>query len=318
MDKQSFLGKLVIALLAICLLVITVVVVFDPFYHYHKPWFGLKAVLNEPEHQVIGTIRNFDYDAIILGSSLAENYDNEWFDNGFNCTTIKGIKKSGTTAYLTYYLDTAYRNHDLKYVFYSLDVSALLADYSLDLKEDGMPVYLYDNNPFNDVNYIFNKDVIFEKIPYMLAQSMSNDYRESESYNWAKYKSFSEEIARSNYDEPERQELSEEMAKKYADNIENNVSAIEFIVNKHPETIYYIWIPPYSSLWRDEMDRLGQTDVVADSIAHAKETLEKYENVRFISFIDDYEITDNLDNYMDPIHYSQEISYYIYSQLLQK
>ena len=27
-------------------------------------------------------------DAIILGSSLAENYDNEWFDNGFNCTTI--------------------------------------------------------------------------------------------------------------------------------------------------------------------------------------------------------------------------------------
>ena len=34
------------------------VFLFDPFYHYHKPWFGLKQVLNEKEYQVVGTDRS--------------------------------------------------------------------------------------------------------------------------------------------------------------------------------------------------------------------------------------------------------------------
>ena len=76
MTSQNFIKRLCITVLALIVLIGGVVYVFDPFYHYHKPWLGLKAVLNDKEYQCIGTLRNFDYDALIVGSSVMENNDN--------------------------------------------------------------------------------------------------------------------------------------------------------------------------------------------------------------------------------------------------
>ena len=64
----------------------------------------------------------------MLGSSVAENYNNRWFDEAFGCTTIKGIKSSASTADLLYYLEEAYQDHELQYVFYNLDLFALGAE----------------------------------------------------------------------------------------------------------------------------------------------------------------------------------------------
>ena len=51
-DKQNsknFIKRLAIAVLALLVFIGAIVFVFDPFYHYHKPWFGMKAVLNDKE-----------------------------------------------------------------------------------------------------------------------------------------------------------------------------------------------------------------------------------------------------------------------------
>ena len=49
----------------------------------------LKAVLTKKEYQGIGTIRNFNYDSLLVGSSTAENFNNKWFDEAFDAVTIK-------------------------------------------------------------------------------------------------------------------------------------------------------------------------------------------------------------------------------------
>ena len=72
-DKQSskkFIKRLTAMVLIILVLIGVVVFAFDPFYHYHKPWFGMKAVLNDKEYQCIGTLRNFDYVSIISVARL--------------------------------------------------------------------------------------------------------------------------------------------------------------------------------------------------------------------------------------------------------
>ena len=61
--KYFFTGTAVLLLLCILL-----VVTFDPFYQYHKPLPGLKAVLTDKEYQCAGSLKNFDYDAVIAGS----------------------------------------------------------------------------------------------------------------------------------------------------------------------------------------------------------------------------------------------------------
>ena len=74
------------------LLCILAVVLFDPFYQYHKPLKGLKAVLTDKEYQCVGSLKTFDYDSVVAGSSVAENYNNGWFDQGFGCKVIKAVR----------------------------------------------------------------------------------------------------------------------------------------------------------------------------------------------------------------------------------
>ena len=136
------------------LMIGAVVVLIDPFFHYHKPWFGLKAVLTNKEYQCIGSLRTFDYDSLIVGSSVAENYYNGWFNEGFDCTAVKAVRSYGATADLCYLLDAAYENHQLKYIFYSMDTSSLAADPVPTYELTGCPMYLYNKNYPDDVEYL--------------------------------------------------------------------------------------------------------------------------------------------------------------------
>ena len=170
--SQKFIKQFFIRTLLLLAVVIAVVILFDPFYHYHKPLPGLKAVLTDKEYQCIGTLRTFDYNALIVGSSVCENYNNHWFDEGFSCTTIKAIRSYGATADLKYLLDNAYENHELRYVFYNIDPSSLSASTEPTYVSTGCPMYLYDKNPWNDYQYVLNKDVLLEKLPYMMAFSL--------------------------------------------------------------------------------------------------------------------------------------------------
>ena len=164
MVNSKWIRRFAVWTAALLAAIAAVVVIFDPFYHFHGPLPGMKAVVTKSEYQCIGTIRNFSYDSVLAGSSTAENYNNHWFDEAFSCRTVKAIKSSGTCADLKFYMEEAFATHDLKNVFYSLDLFALDGDPETNFVNDSMPLYLYDKNPFNDVKYLFNKDVLFEDI----------------------------------------------------------------------------------------------------------------------------------------------------------
>lgn len=74
-------------------------------------------MLTKKEYQSIGTIRNFNYDSLLVGSSTAENFNNKWFNEAFGATTIKAIKSSGITAQLDYYLTQAFEEREIKNIF---------------------------------------------------------------------------------------------------------------------------------------------------------------------------------------------------------
>lgn len=311
---KKFLKCFIIASVSLLLLCMGLVILFDPFYQYHKPLPGLKAVLADKEYQCIGTLKTFDYDSLIVGSSVSENYNNHWFDEGFDCTSIKAIRSYGATADLCYLLDVAFAHQDIQYVFYNLDPSALSADPVPTYESTGCPMYLYDDNHFNDIEYLLNKDVLFEKIPYMLANSFIGDYDEGLSYNWAQWKSFSEDMLLSQYiRRPSIQEMKP--ADYYQHNLDANLALLTEQITSHPETNFKIFIPPYSMLWWDSMHRTGETETYLYNMEHAMEELLTYDNVELYFFLNDREIVTNLNNYMDLLHFSQDINKYIYECL---
>ena len=52
----------------------SVIVYVDPYFHYHGPQSNLYYELNNERSQNDGIIRHFDYDSMIIGTSMAENF----------------------------------------------------------------------------------------------------------------------------------------------------------------------------------------------------------------------------------------------------
>ena len=314
-NSQKFIKRLLITVLIVAVLIGTVVFAFDPFYHYHKPWFGLKAVLNDKEYQCVGTLRNFDYDALLVGSSVMENNDNAWYDSAFGVKSIKAIRSYGATADLCYLMDEAYAEHDIKLVYYNIDPSALNGSTETTYESTGCPMYLYDKNPFNDVNYLFNKDVLFEKIPYQIANSFIGDYNEGLSYNWAKWKNFNSDMAlglyhRSNEVVP----MMEETA--YAEELAGNIALLTSQVEAHPETEFIFFYPVYSMLWWDGVVRSGERDAYIYNEIQMTKALLQYDNVRVFCFQAQEEVATNLELFMDSIHFAPEINKLMLDEVL--
>lgn len=309
--KQFFITSGI--LFALCILA---VILFDPFFQYHKPLPGLKAVLTDKEYQCIGSLRNFDYDSVIVGSSVCENYYNGWFDQGFDCTSIKAIRSYGATADLCYLMDVAFENQDLKYIFYNLDPSSLTAEPQTTYELTGCPMYLYDQNYMNDVEYWLNKGVLLEKVPYLIANSFMGDYDENNSYNWAQWKEFNSDMILGLYI---RKPSVEEMKApdSYQDLCSKNLELLTSRIEAHPETTFYVFVPPYSMLWWDNLYREGDTEAYLYNMEQAMATLLNYDNVEFYYFQNDKDVITNLENYMDTLHFSPEINEYICNSLIE-
>lgn len=312
--SQKFIKQFFIRALLLLAMVIAVVILFDPFYHYHKPLPGLKAVLTDKEYQCIGTLRTFDYNALIVGSSVCENYNNHWFDEGFSCTTIKAIRSYGATADLKYLLDNAYENHELRYVFYNIDPSSLSASTEPTYVSTGCPMYLYDKNPWNDYQYVLNKDVLLEKLPYMMAFSLIGDYDEGNSYNWAQWKYFGADLATGMYArKPAVAKMQPENTNE--ETLTENIALLISMTEAHPETTFKFFFSPYSMLWWDNAYRTGERDAVLYNEKKAIEALLACENAEVYFYQDDREVITNLDNYMDMIHFSKDINHRVYEKL---
>lgn len=303
MNKKIFFKKLMISIFIMAFLVAGTVFLFDPFFHYHKPIKPLKAVLTQAEYQVIGTLRNFDYDSLIAGSSMAENYNNKWFDDIFKCTTIKAVKPGANTSDLIYLLKEAFEEKEIKNIFYTLDISALTTNVKEHYVNEGMPLYLYNKNPLDDIKYLFNKHVLFEDIPYMIANSFLADYDEGDSFNWAKYKEFG-----TLHYSPTLEKQPDKTKEDYSENIEFNIEQLENLIKIHPETKFVFIVPPYSALWWYEAYMCGDLEQDFYALDYAFEKLCPYENVEIHYFQNMEEIVSDLTLFMDTIHYHPDVN----------
>ena len=80
-------------------------------------------------------------------------------------------------------------------------------------------------------------------------------------------------------------------------------------MNGHPGTAFYFLLPPYSQLWWDSVYRSGQLEEYLYARQAAMETLAVYGNVWVLDFQTDERIIMELDNYMDPVHFSADINH---------
>ena len=88
-DWKKFL-ILELSITALLMIAVAAVVAFvDPFFHYHAPLRDFSYIMDNERYQNDGITRNFEYDALITGTSVSENFRTTLADELFNVTSVK-------------------------------------------------------------------------------------------------------------------------------------------------------------------------------------------------------------------------------------
>ena len=114
--------------------------------------------------------------------------------------------------------------------------------------------YLYNDNLFDDLNYVLNKSILFNKtwnvISYTKAGHQTTSF--DEYANWNDDYPFGKQAVLNTYTLGEQvngsNELTREEQNIIVENVQQNVTNL---ADEHPETTFYIFFPPYSICYWD-------------------------------------------------------------------
>lgn len=190
--KKWFVGTIVGILIVLILFALPTIII-DPYMHYHAPIKGYGYVLNANFQRYYndGIVRHFDYDAILTGTSMTENFKTSEADELFGYHFIKVPYSGGYYKEVDHLVKRAFTSdNDIKIVVRSLDYSLLIQDKDAEHPEEDprhpqykAPEYLVNSNPFDDVKYIFNKSVLLN----VTCPTYRNIKEKKESTNFDNY-----------------------------------------------------------------------------------------------------------------------------------
>lgn len=308
--------------------VIALVVYIDPNMHYHKPFtdrfyyhWGNQRSIND------GIIRQYDYDAILTGSSEADNFKPSIADQLFDVKSIKITYDATTYKEINDNLERALKkNPKTKMVIRVVDTNSFFQEADeLPFEKSYYPEYLYNSNPFDDVKYIFNRTVLYETIGEMLLNSKTG-ITDMDHFSWAEERTEGDLPKRTygsyfiaNHIPYEKTEQWEQLCDDDKERIRQNIiQNITSVADKYPQTQFYYLIPPYSAAWWwDVVQKAALLNKERAAEEYIIEMLLQHENIHLFSWNDQFWLTTNLNNYKDVVHYGPWVNEWMLYQVKQ-
>lgn len=286
------------------------VYVFDPYFHYHKPFPFVRYRLYDERYTNDGISRHFDYNAMVTGTSMAQNFKPSEIDALYGVKSVKETFSGSGLKEQSENLERALRrNDDLKTVFWSLDYNILMRDKDW-TQYEGYPTYLYDDNPWNDVSYLFNKSILYHGVLTNIVMTLTGQ----ESTSMDEYSSWDKptgsKYIKASYIRPEEAapmapHLEDFEYKWVTETIQQNIVDL---VKQYPDTTFYIFYTPYSIYYWDYRIKEGLLLAQFEAEEIATKMLLECDNVKLYNFFNHYDVVCNPDNYRDKEHYSAEIN----------
>ena len=279
----------------------------DPFEQYRES--AILPLYDQESYNNPGIVKNYDYDAVILGTSMVEMSNPSVIDQCFGVSSVKLPMRGSHTAQMGWQLDHIFhakekRGETLNLAILAVDAYSMMGPVN-DMEE--IYDYMWNDNLLDDVNYLLNSDVLLVRIPRILRNiSKDTSTKRDDMYKWTDVVF----AAKSVYDTtPVSQQIAmtdpEYRIERSTANIENH---IEKYVAAHPETKFLIYMPPYSVGYWYLMTRGGLSEQQYRSRARVCELLLEYDNVEIYDFSSRVEWITDLDEYFDYSHHSSDVS----------
>jgi len=300
--KRWAIFTLTASVLALLMIAMTVYIV-DPFEQYRES--SILPLYDQESYNNPGIAKNYDYNAVILGTSMVEMSNPSVIDECFGVSSVKLPMRGSHTAQMGWQLEHVYRTHDLDLAILAVDAYSLMGPPE-DMEE--IYDYLWNDNLLDDVNYLLNRDVLLVKVPRILKNiGKPLDKKRDDMYKWTDV-TFA---AKSVYDAIGGKKPQKEMQpadSRGERSTENITRHLEAHIAAHPETTFKLYMPPYSVGYWYLMTREGLSEQQFRSRARVCEYLLKYPNVEVYDFSSRIEWITDLDEYFDYSHHSSAMS----------
>ena len=315
MTSKQFVRKTIIYGLAVLAAIAALVIVIDPFVHYHAPLGKLRLAESDERGQMVGIARNAEYDTAIIGSSMTENFVPSWFNDGI--LGDKCVKLCMQGAHFDDYsklLDEATARDTTKNIYFSLDNYLIMnvpEEYPTTI-----PEYLYNHSLTDEAYYLWNRSVLFFHMPKFLINNALYERAEDKAYVWQDMYSFGKYIALGSYS-PVRviAHADEEPFDTYFQYADEFLEGMTAYIEARPDIEFTFFASPYSVLYWDDTFARGRLTAEICTLSRVYEKLLSYDNVKLFYFQDDMDVILNLDNYKDYSHFTQDINYYMYESM---
>ena len=307
---KNFKDIIMILVLFILGVVITVVLI-DPFFHYHKPLKKISYFMdnNQQRYMNDGIVKNFEYDSIITGTSMTENFRSSQFDNLFNSKSIKVPFSGGSYREINNIVDVSLKNkRNIKYILRGLDYGKIREEYSK-MSYRNYPTYLYDENILNDYKYILSKGAFFQSLINLIKSLKSKENINFDEYSSWRNKESGRDVVLRTYkrDENKKEEdkLTLQEIEMIKENIEKNVIELP---KKYPDVKFIYFITPYSIVYWDSINQNGDILKQLEAEKIMIEMILEVPNIELYSFFNNYELITDLSSYTDAGHYNYKIN----------
>ncbi|MCQ4088072.1 stalk domain-containing protein [Saccharibacillus sp. JS10] len=308
---RKFLIKFVASALVFALLVGTFMFVVDPLQMYRKSTLYTPLYSSQERYQNAGLARSYDYDTIVLGSSMTQNFVPSYVESVLGGKVMK-LSIEGSTAMEQHAVgNVALNTGQVKQVLWGLDYFAMRQD--VDAESENMPMYMYDNNPFNDYEYLFNISNLKQAWTALTTpEDQSKAFRNLDTLrNWDKSAKYSKEGVLQTWEKARTKEIGYGKNEFSLDNVKAVFNKyVLSLVQEHPDTEFTFYYPPYTILRQQVW---AETNPVRAENQYAMkkymfEQFSKYPNVKVYDFQEDTSITYDLSQYKDLSHHSQAIN----------
>lgn len=307
--------KWLFSCLGLILVLVTVlsvtVYIIDPFFQFRIK--DNSYMLNE-RFVGPGLIKNYDYDTLIIGSSMTQNFNMDVFRKELGVKPlhigIGGIRATEEKELL----DIAYETGKAKKYF----ICAEMHLFTADSKESRIPYYLINEDFLSRCRYFLNYEAWFRYMPidvaFVILDKLGIKQPEKFVYgksidrlgNWSLDYEFGQDVVLKNYKSGaygvsnlEKDDLYNKMTSR----IDQYFDHLQLDAGKH-----IFFFPPYSMLyWADH------TDEIVDALLYGKKYFVEKALKKGVTVYDfqSVDFTLDLDNYKDTTHYKPENNDYM-------
>ena len=336
LTKQFFIIDIVVSII-----ILVGLSVYDPLHVFHKSWITKSDRFHSDMRvQAAGIINNFDFDSIIIGSSMMRGTSAILASNKLGGKFVN-ISSNGASIFERNYITSyALKKKKIKKVITSFDTGM---EQNLIKSNPKFPLskfdFLYDDISYNDMNVYWNYKflsclITLSTSSYCLGYKRDiqrpiewfekfnkKNKRVSGIKNWVHNNKGRGKTIHARIYRHMKSPITSE--KVYAQKMQLTLNIIEqslfSLIKEHPSVEFHIIFPPYSrflyALWqkKNPYKYLLYKETLRYLVVHGS----KYRNLKVYSF-DDMSYLNELNNYRDMRHYNTEMNNVILNAIRDK